>query len=531
MALILLVPHLGRLMIESLGDNAGTWEEIQRAALRLHGVAYDTPVLRSRHFDERAGSYCFFKTENMQRTGSIRFRGVFNRIKAHVEREHATTVVACSSGNHSQAVALSAKLLGLRSIVVLPDDASSPKIAAALEYGAEIEFYDRHRQSPLEIARSIARNTSTFLVSPAPKPLSIAGDATAIVEMLQEIHDLQVLVLPFASDDLLAGCAIAAHQIIPQLQIYGTHTDHKGPQESHTGDVDLWNYTDGMLNVSEEEIVKTQLFILERMKLLVEPNGAMAAAAVCCKKADFQGRRTGVILSSGNADFHRLSVALSRHSYPPRNSVREKQIERYPVACYTCGEIFNALEAVLCNCLTRERTPVCPRCLSCFCKAPSSYKDKFWQNAPQEMWDREAEEQRREASQRRNPEPYEVIRPLILVVDDDVTTRQIATKVVEGLGYGAISASDGETGLRLARQYLPELILTDALMPRMDGREMCRRLKEDSATEKIKIIISTALYTQSKYRTEAFKQFHVDEYLSKPLSVNDLRSLLQKYLG
>jgi CheY-like chemotaxis protein len=160
-----------------------------------------------------------------------------------------------------------------------------------------------------------------------------------------------------------------------------------------------------------------------------------------------------------------------------------------------------------------------------------SYKDRFWQNAPQSLWDREAEEHRRDSFVRPNPEPFEVTRPLVLVVDDDPRTRLMATKVIEGLGYGAIVASNGEAGLVMARRYMPELILTEALMPRMDGREMCRRLKEDPPTSEIKVVVTTALYTQSKYRTEAYKLYHVDEYLSKPINFNDLRRVLQKHLG
>lgn len=518
-------------MNEILEKAGVTWEEIQKAAVRLHGVAFHTPVLRSRKFDERSGCYSFLKAENLQRSGSIRFRGVFNRIKAHVEKDRANTVVAYTSGNHAQAVALTAKLLGLRSILLLPDDAGSPKVAAALEYGAEIEYYDHLRENPVEIARNLARKSGTLLVSPLPKVLSIAGVATAVVEMLEEIHDLQVLVLPFAADDLLAGCAMAARHVIPGIQVYGVEPMRQSnSHEILIPNLDVWSLIEGMLSVKEEEIVTTQLLILERMKVLVEPAGALAAAAVVCGKGDFGGKRVGMLLSSGNADFHKLSVSLSRHTYPKRSVQKEHPAELYRIECFTCRESFDAMEAVFCNCLTPERTLVCPSCLNCFCRAPSNYKDRFWQNAPQSMWDREAEEHRHDAAVRPNPEPFEVIRPLVLVVDDDERTRKMALKVIEGLGYGAVIATDGESGLRMARKYLPELVLTDALMPRMDGREMCRRLKEDLATAKIKVVITTSLYTQSKYRTEAFKQFHVDEYLSKPLSFNDLRGVLQKYM-
>lgn len=512
-------------MIETLNTTRTTWADIQNAAERLNGVAYHTPVLRSRHFDERAGCYGFFKAENLQRSGSIRFRGVFNCIKAEVEKHHVKTIVAHSSGNHTQAVALAAKLLGLRAILVLPEGASYPKIAAAQQYGAEIEFYDRKKADPAEIARSLAVVPDTFLVTPGRTPHSCAGDATAIVELLEEIHDLDALVLPFASHELLAACAVAAKQMIPHIKIYGAHT-HLSDAARFGG-----HGIEEILSVQDSDNEASQIFTLERMKLLVEPAGATGAAAVYRHKEEFEGRKTGIVLSSGNVDFHKLSMTLSRHSYPKREVVRKDQSEQYPVTCFNCGQTYDALESVFCNCVSAERSLVCPRCLTCFCKAPPKYKDRFWQNAPQPMWDREAEEHNRELYVRPNVEPYEVKRPLVLVVDDDRRTLHMAAKVIEGLGYGTIIAADGETGLQLARKYLPEMIITDALMPRMDGREMCRRLKEDPATAKVKIVITTALYTQSKYRTEAFRQFHVDEYLSKPLGFNELRLLLQKFLG
>lgn len=211
--------------------------------------------------------------------------------------------------------------------------------------------------------------------------------------------------------------------------------------------------------------------------------------------------------------------------------INKEQEQKYPIDCFNCGQTYDALESLFCNCLAPERSLVCPRCLRCFCKAPLKYKDRFWQNAPQPMWDRESDHHNGKLHARPNPAPGEVNRPLVLVIDDDPRMRNMAAKVIEELGYGTIVAADGEAGLQLARMYLPEMILTDALMPRMDGREMCRRLKEDPVTAKVKIVITTALYTQSKYRTEAFRQFHVDEYLSKPLSFNELLELLQRFLG
>lgn len=208
----------------------------------------------------------------------------------------------------------------------------------------------------------------------------------------------------------------------------------------------------------------------------------------------------------------------------------ERTNEKYDVNCFTCKGRFNALESVWCNCLVSERSVICPSCLNCFCKANTIYKQRFWSNAPQLLWDRKLEEHSTEFS-KKNPEPENVIRPLILVVDDEKQIQRIAFRDLEGLGYGVILARNGMEGLELAKKYMPDLILSDALMPKMDGREMCKRIKTDPETAKIKVVIMTSLYTQSKYKAEAFREFRVDDYQIKPLNFNELRTLLQKHLG
>jgi CheY-like chemotaxis protein len=204
--------------------------------------------------------------------------------------------------------------------------------------------------------------------------------------------------------------------------------------------------------------------------------------------------------------------------------------EKYEVSCNTCKARFDALDSVWCNCLVVERSLVCPSCLNCFCRATTSYKERFWASAPQELWDRKLEEHRRDWD-KPNPNPEAVKRPLVLVVDDEKEIQRVAIRDIEGLGYGVILAHDGIEGFELAKKYKPELILSDALMPKMDGREMCRRIKADPETSKIKVVIMTSLYTQSKFKTEAYREFRVDDYLSKPLDFNQLRTVLQKHLG
>lgn len=205
--------------------------------------------------------------------------------------------------------------------------------------------------------------------------------------------------------------------------------------------------------------------------------------------------------------------------------------ETYSVACSTCQATFDALQSTWCSCLVSERTLVCPHCLQCFCKAPASYKSRFWSNAPKALWDRKFQEHHEQFTPPANPDPETVTRPLVLVVDDELDIQRVATRVVEGLGYGLVLARDGEEGLELARRYRPQLVLTDALMPRLDGREMGRRIKADADMGHAKVVVMTALYTNTKYRNEGFKTYKVDDYLAKPLAFEELRALLQKHLG
>lgn len=205
--------------------------------------------------------------------------------------------------------------------------------------------------------------------------------------------------------------------------------------------------------------------------------------------------------------------------------------ETYEVACQKCKASFDALQAAWCSCLVTERTFVCPSCGACFCKAPPSYKQKFWAGAPKALWDRKLDEKREPYAPPENPAPGAATRPLVLLVEDEKDIRRVAVRVIQGLGYGLVIAHDGAEGLDLARRYGPDLVLTDALMPKLDGREMGRRIKEDPTTAHIKVIVMTALYTSIKYENEAYKSFKVDDYLSKPLDVAQLRSALEKHLG
>lgn len=204
--------------------------------------------------------------------------------------------------------------------------------------------------------------------------------------------------------------------------------------------------------------------------------------------------------------------------------------ESYVVACHGCRGSFDAMDTNWCSCLSVERTLVCPRCLTCFCKAPPSYKSGFWSQAPRSLWDRKFEEHRQQDETHENAAPENVARPLVLVVDDEQSIRRVAARVVESLGFGIVLAKNGEEGLEMVSRYKPDLVLSDALMPRMDGREMCRRIKEDRETTATKVIVMTSLYKSVKYRNEAHHLYRVDGYVDKPLDFNELRSMLQKHL-
>ncbi|HEY0144281.1 MAG TPA: response regulator [Thermoanaerobaculia bacterium] len=223
--------------------------------------------------------------------------------------------------------------------------------------------------------------------------------------------------------------------------------------------------------------------------------------------------------------------AAAKVAAPMVVAVKPPTDDSYEVMCVGCRTPFDALDADWCSCLTKERTLVCTNCLACFCKAAPAYKEKFWVEAPPRLFERKTGEARRQQSGlRANPPVEEVPRPLVLCVEDDEEIQAVVQRVCSNLGYGFIYATNGQDGLNLARLYRPNLILSDAFMPKLDGREMCRLLKEEPAGADCAMIIMTGLYTDTKYRSEAVKRFHVDDYVAKPVAITDLINLLQKHL-
>ena len=313
-----------------------TWEDIQAARKRISGIAHRTPVLRSRQFDELAGCTTFFKTENFQRGGAYKFRGAYNKISAELEKGPVQSVVAYSSGNHAQAVALTAKLLNLPAIIVMPADAPPAKVAATKEYGAEIIFYDRYTEDREQIGKRICEERQALLVPPFDDYLIMAGAGTAAAELLEEVPELDYVVTPASGCGLLAGTCVSTKHLQPSAQIYGVEpeagndtflslqkgervqiavprTIADGLQTAAPGKLTfpiIRELVSGILLIRDEELVQMVLFFLQRMKILVEPSGAAAAAAVLFHISDFSGKRVGIIISGGNIDLELLRSFL-----------------------------------------------------------------------------------------------------------------------------------------------------------------------------------------------------------------------------
>jgi threo-3-hydroxy-L-aspartate ammonia-lyase len=313
-----------------------TFNDILKARERLHGVAHRTPVLRSRQFNEHSACEVFFKAENLQRVGAFKFRGAYNKLASLSDEERKRGALAYSSGNHAQAMALAGKLLGVQVVIVMPRDAPEIKVAATRAYGAEVIFYDRYSESREETGERICRERGLTLVPPFDDYAVMAGQGTAALELLEEVLELDILLIPTSGSGLLAGCAVAAKHMRPQIRIFGVEpeagndtwqsfrkgerveisvpqTIADGLQVTAPGKLTfpiIRELVEDILLVNDQELISTIRFILERMKVLVEPSGAAAAAAVFHHKLDFTGNRVGVLLSGGNVDLSKLASYL-----------------------------------------------------------------------------------------------------------------------------------------------------------------------------------------------------------------------------
>ena len=315
-----------------------SFDSILQAAERLRGVAHRTPVLTSRQFDEQAGCEVFFKAENLQRGGAFKFRGAYNTIAALDERERRRGILAYSSGNHAQAVALASRLFGVPAVIVMPADAPPLKIRATRGYGAEVVLYDRYSENREAIGERLCAERGMTLVPPFDHPQVVAGQGTAALELLEEVRDLDALLVPCSGCGLLAGSAIAAQTVRSGMRVFGVEpeamddvrqslaagrrieipvrpTIADGLQTTAPGKLTfpiVQERVEAVLTVSDDELIETLRFLLERLKVLVEPSGAAGAAALRHRKIDLAGRRVGVILSGGNVDLGALAEYLAR---------------------------------------------------------------------------------------------------------------------------------------------------------------------------------------------------------------------------
>ncbi len=316
---------------------APSFNSVRAAAERLRGVAHRTPVLTSRSLDELAGGSIFLKCENFQRMGAFKFRGAYNRIVQLDSEARARGVVAFSSGNHAQGVALASKLLGVPVTIVMPSDAPASKVAATRECGAEIIFYDRHKSHRAEIAQELCGERNATLVPPFDDPDIVAGAGTAALELLEDVPDLEIIATPVGGGGLLSGAALAAHGVNRAIELYGVEpeagndfqqsltrgeivqtpvpvTIADGLQTQAPGEITfviVREHVRALVTVTDDELREAMRFAFERMKIVIEPSGAAALAAVMLGKFATRGKRTGVIISGGNVDAGRFQSLIS----------------------------------------------------------------------------------------------------------------------------------------------------------------------------------------------------------------------------
>jgi threonine dehydratase len=304
------------------------YSEVEQAAERIRGVAHRTPVMTSHTADGKAGAQLFFKCENYQRTGAFKFRGAYNAISKLAEAQRRAGVLTYSSGNHAQAIALSASLLGVRSAIIMPHDAPALKVAATRGYGGEVVVYDRYQENREEIGRRLAQERGMTLIPPYDHPDVICGQGTAAKELIEEVGQLDVLLVCLGGGGLLAGSALAASALSPSCKVIGVEPElgNDGQQSLRKGEVVhiavpdtiadgakvthvgahnfalIQRHVDDIVTVSDAQLIATMKFFAERMKMVVEPTGCLAAAAALHRVAPVEGKRVGILISGGNVD-------------------------------------------------------------------------------------------------------------------------------------------------------------------------------------------------------------------------------------
>jgi threonine dehydratase len=314
-----------------------TFDDVRAAAQRLHGHAHRTPVLRSATLEQRLGAQLFFKCENFQRMGAFKFRGAFHALSRLTPEQRRAGVVAYSSGNHAQAVALSAQILGLSATLIMPHDASPAKLAATRAYGATVVGYDRYNEDAMALALELAAREGRTFIPPFDHADVLCGQGTAALELFEEVGELDVLLVCLGGGGLLSGCALASRALSPRCRVYGVEpeagndvqqsfrrgervriptprTIADGAQTPLVGELTfeiIRRHVDDILTVTDEQLVEAMRFYAERMKMVVEPTGCLTLAAACHAGLDLKGQRVGLVISGGNVDLPRFAQLLA----------------------------------------------------------------------------------------------------------------------------------------------------------------------------------------------------------------------------
>ena len=313
------------------------FSDVEQAAARIQGAAHRTPVLTSSTADARLDARLFFKCENYQRMGAFKFRGAYNAIARFSDAQRAAGVLTFSSGNHAQAIALSARLAGIRATIIMPQDAPALKVQATREYGGEVIFYDRYTENREEIGLRLATERGMTLIPPYDHPDVICGQGTAALELFQDVGPLDVLLVPLGGGGLLAGSALAAAGLSPGCKVIGVEpeagddgrqslrrgeivhigvpqTIADGAMVTHVGQHNfevIRRRVDDIVTVSDAQLVDTMKFFAERMKMVVEPTGCLGAAAAMHGAYPVAGKRVGILISGGNVDLSRFAALVA----------------------------------------------------------------------------------------------------------------------------------------------------------------------------------------------------------------------------
>ncbi|HGN0867926.1 TPA: threo-3-hydroxy-L-aspartate ammonia-lyase [Providencia alcalifaciens] len=313
-----------------------TYQDVEAAAQRIAGIAHKTPVMTSTTVNKEFGAELFFKCENFQRMGAFKFRGALNALSQLTPTQKKAGVIAFSSGNHAQGIALAAQMLNIPATILMPIDSPEVKVAATQGYGAKVIRFDRYTQDREQLCRDLAEKEGLTIIPPYDHVDIIAGQGTAAKELFEEVGELDALFVCLGGGGLLSGCALAARALSPNCKVYGVepeagndaqqsfrsgkivHIDTPktiadGAQTQHVG-----NYTfelikqnvDDILTVTDAQLVDRMKFYAERMKIIVEPTGCLSFAAALKMKEQLRGKRIGIIISGGNVDIKRFAELM-----------------------------------------------------------------------------------------------------------------------------------------------------------------------------------------------------------------------------